>query len=61
MTIIWKYLSQLKDIEIKMIKTSHIQKIVDDMFKEGLSKSLCHKVKVLASIYIKKPWLIIYR
>lgn len=50
----WKYLSQLKDIEIKMIKTSHIQKIVDDMFKEGLSKSSCHKVKVLASLLYKK-------
>lgn len=49
----WIYLSELGDMKIRDIKTSHFQKIIDDMHRKGLSYSSCHKVKVLAGILMK--------
>lgn len=44
----WNHLSKLGDEIFKFIKTSHIQDLINDMHKLGLSHSSCHKVKVLA-------------
>ncbi len=49
----WKHLSKLQDEKIKDIKTSHIQEIIDDMVTKGLSRSSCHKVKVLSGLLYK--------
>src|SRR5690625_1652821 len=51
--VAWNHLSTLKDEKLKDIKTSHIQKIINDMNKKGLSRSSCHKVKVLAGLIYK--------
>lgn len=52
-TAAWKHLSKLGNIMFKNIKTSHIQKIINDMHKSGFSHSSCHKVKVLAGLLYK--------
>ena len=49
----WNHLSKLKDEKIKDIKTSHIQSIINNMSNSGLSRSSCHKVKVLAGLIYK--------
>jgi len=49
----WNRLSILEKEKIKDVKTSHIQEIIDNMNKEGLSYSSCHKVKVLAGLLLK--------
>lgn len=58
--IAWNHLSQLKDNKFKDIKTSHLQKIINDMSdpppesnRKPLSYSSCHKVKVLAGQLFK--------
>lgn len=52
-TVAWKHLSVLGKEKFKDIKTSHLQEVIDDMEEKGLSKSSCHKVKVLASLLYK--------
>lgn len=49
----WNYLSKLGNEKFKDIKTSHIQNIIDNMVQEGLSRSSCQKVKVLAGLLYK--------
>src|SRR5690606_27421367 len=50
----WNHLEVLGDMKVADIKTSHIQDIIDEMYlKKKLSKSSCHKVKVLAGILCK--------
>ncbi len=49
----WKYLSELENEEFRDIKTSHIQGIINKMTKDGMSRSSCHKVKVLAGLIYK--------
>ena len=51
--VAWNHLSTLENEKLKDIKTSHIQKIINDMNKKGLSRSSCHKVKVLAGLIYK--------
>lgn len=51
--VAWNHLSKLKDEKIKDIKTSHIQSIINNMSNSGLSRSSCHKVKVLAGLIYK--------
>lgn len=46
----WKHLSKLSDMQFQDIKTSHLQDVITSMSKAGLSKSSCHKVKVLAGL-----------
>ncbi len=50
----WKHLSTLEEMAVKDIRTSHIQNIIDSMSRQGLSRSSCHKVKVLASLLMKQ-------
>lgn len=46
----WKYFAEIKDEEIKNIKSIHIQDIIDNLInEEGLGYSTVHKVKLLAS------------
>lgn len=46
----WKHLSKIgEDTPFRNIRKSHIQNIIDNMTKEGLSRSSCDKVKVLAN------------
>lgn len=47
------HLSELKDMRVRDIKTSHLQKIINKMIKNGLSYSSCQKVRVLASLLFK--------
>ena len=49
----WNYLSKLGEEKVKDLKTSHIQNIINEMVKQGLSHSSCHKVKTLAGILFK--------
>jgi site-specific recombinase XerD len=49
----WNYLSVLKKEKVKNLKTLHIQAIIDDMVKAGLSHSSYSKVKTLAGIIFK--------
>lgn len=47
----WNHLLILKEERFKDIKTSHIQKVINDMAEiKKLSHSSCHKVKVLAGL-----------
>lgn len=46
----WKRLSVLADQQIRLIKTSHLQTVIDGMVDEGLSRSSLEKVKTLAGI-----------
>src|SRR5690625_3485308 len=47
------HLNKLGHHKIKDIKTSHLQNIINDMAEKGLSRSSCHKVKVLANQLFK--------
>ncbi|HZX21303.1 MAG TPA: tyrosine-type recombinase/integrase [Clostridia bacterium] len=49
----WKHLSELMDERLRDIKTSHIQAIINRMNEDGMSRSSCHKVKVLAGLLYK--------
>src|SRR5690606_33998083 len=46
----WKRLSALKDVQVRTIKTSHLQEIINGMIDEGLSQSSLSKAKTLAGI-----------
>lgn len=46
----WKRFEALRDVPIRHIKTSDLQKIVDGMLDEGLSRSSLEKAKTLAGI-----------
>jgi len=48
--VAWNHLSKLKDMKMRDIRKSHMQNIVDEM---NLSRSSCHKVKVLAGLLFK--------
>lgn len=50
----WNHLSQLANMKVKDIRKSHLQAIIDNMSKNGLSHSSCHKVKVLAGLLYKE-------
>lgn len=50
----WNHLKPLADTEIREIKKSHLQAIIDDMAAKGLSQSSTSKVKVLAGILFDK-------
>jgi len=52
-TIAWNHLKTLEKERFKDIRKSHLQKIIDGMTAKGLSKSSCHKVKVLAGLLYK--------
>lgn len=49
----WKHLSILANEKFKDIKTSHLQELIDSMNRNGLSRSSCHKVKVLSGLLYK--------
>ena len=51
-TIAWNHLSKIGAMQFKDIRKSHMQHIIDDMSK-SLSRSSCHKVKVLAGLLYK--------
>lgn len=50
----WTRLSALGEYEVRKLRKSHIQTIVDAMSKEGISRSSCAKVKVLSSLLFKE-------
>ena len=50
----WAHLSSLANTPIKEIRTSHLQAVIDRMVAQGLTYASCHKVKVLASILMKR-------
>lgn len=50
----WKHLSSLAEAEIRSLRKSHIQEIIDDMSQQGLSHSSCNKVKTLAGVLFKE-------
>lgn len=49
----WNHLQSLKDMMLKEIRKSHMQEIIDKMNRNNMSKSSCHKVKVLAGLLYK--------
>ncbi len=49
----WNYFTELQDERLMDIKTSHIQQIINDMDNNNLSRSSCHKVKVLIDLLYK--------
>jgi integrase len=49
----WNYFIELQDERFRDIKTSHIQQIINDMNNNNLSRSSCHKVKVLIGLLYK--------
>lgn len=46
----WKRIAKLADVPIRLIKTSDLQQIVDEMVKEGLGRSSLEKAKTLCGI-----------
>jgi integrase len=50
----WRHLKPIADTEVREIKKSHLQAIIDDMTANGLSQSSTSKVKVLAGILLDK-------
>lgn len=50
---VWKRLSVLKDEPVRLIKTSHLQDVIDDMISEGLSRSSLEKAKTLCGILME--------
>lgn len=47
---VWKRLGKLADHPIRLIKTTDLQKVIDGMIEEGLSRSSLEKAKTLAGI-----------
>ena len=47
---VWKRLSALAKEPIRYLKTSHLQDVIDEMIKEGVSRSTLEKAKTLAGI-----------
>lgn len=47
---VWKRIETLADEQIRMIKTSHLQSVIDNMIGEGLSRSSLEKAKTLCGI-----------
>lgn len=47
---VWKRFEKIKDSPIRLIKTSHLQEIINGMIDEGLSRSSMEKAKTLAGI-----------
>jgi integrase len=47
---VWKRLEVLADEQVRAIKTSHLQDIIEGMIKEGLSRSSLEKAKTLCGI-----------
>jgi integrase len=46
----WKRISKLADVPIRLLKTSDLQQIIDEMIKEGLGRSSLEKAKTLCGI-----------
>lgn len=49
----WNHLSVIENVMVREIKTSHLQDVVDAVSAKGLSRSTCHKIKVLAGLLCK--------
>jgi len=49
----WKRIEKLADEPVRMIRTSHLQKIIDDMIEEGLGRSSLEKAKTLCGILLE--------
>lgn len=52
--IAWNHLGIIGKYKVRDIKKNDIQKIIDKMYKKGLSKSSYHKVKLLAGMLLKE-------
>ena len=46
----WKHLSKYGNIKFKELRTSHLQSIVNDCRKEGMSRSTLQKIKIVANM-----------
>lgn len=51
---VWRRLESLADIPVRTIKSSHLQRVIDDMEREGLSRSSLEKAKTLAGILMER-------
>lgn len=49
----WKRLGVLADEQVRMIRTSHLQAVIDGMIEEGLSRSSLEKAKTLCGILLE--------
>lgn len=48
----WKRISKLADEPVRLIRTSHLQRVIDDMVEEGLNRSSLEKAKTLCGILL---------
>lgn len=49
----WNHLAQLENMRMRDIRKSHMQSVIDGMYKNKLSRSSCQKVKILAGLLYK--------
>jgi len=49
----WKRLEVLADEQVRVIRTSHLQEVIDKMIDEGLSRSSLEKAKTLCGILLE--------
>src|SRR5690606_35375366 len=49
----WKRIAKLKDVPVRLIKTSDLQDIINSMVEEGLGRSSLEKAKTLCGILLE--------
>lgn len=48
----WKRISKLANEPVRLIRTSHLQSVIDDMVEEGLNRSSLEKAKTVCGILL---------